>query len=113
MMTAGKPTVFVLDDDPAIQDSILALLHAMKLPGEVYSSVREFLDVRDGVAAMTCMAGSGRSGEVYNICSGEPCRISELLQRFIENAETEIEVRDDESLYRPLRPASTRAFVHD
>ena len=46
-MTAGKPTVFVLDDDPAIQDSILALLHAMKLPGEVFSSVREFLDVYD------------------------------------------------------------------
>lgn len=44
-MTSRKPTVFVLDDDPAIQDSILALLHAMKLPGEVFSTVREFLDV--------------------------------------------------------------------
>ena len=46
-MTANKPTVFVLDDDPAIQDSLSALLQVMHLPAEFFSTVREFLDVYD------------------------------------------------------------------
>ena len=46
-MTASKPTVFVLDDDPAIQDSLSALLQVMHLPAEFFSTVREFLDVYD------------------------------------------------------------------
>lgn len=46
-MTAGKPTVFVLDDDLAIQDSLSQLLQAMNLPAEFFSTVREFLDVYD------------------------------------------------------------------
>ncbi len=47
MMTAAKPTVFVLDDDPAIQDSLSQLLQVMNLPAEFFSTVREFLDVYD------------------------------------------------------------------
>ena len=46
-MTANKPTVFVLDDDPAIQDSLSALLQVMNLPAEFFSTVSEFLDVYD------------------------------------------------------------------
>ena len=34
MTTAGRPTVFVLDDDPAIQDSLSLLFEVMKLPAE-------------------------------------------------------------------------------
>ncbi len=47
MMMLGKPTVFVLDDDPAIQDSLSQLLQVMNLPAEFFSTVREFLDVYD------------------------------------------------------------------
>ena len=47
MTTAHKPTVFVLDDDPAIQDSLSRLLQVMKLPAEFFGTVNEFLDVYD------------------------------------------------------------------
>ena len=47
MTTASKPTVFVLDDDPAIQDSLSALVQVMNLPAEFFSTVSEFLDVYD------------------------------------------------------------------
>ena len=47
MVAAGKPTVFVLDDDPAIQDSLSQLLQVMNLPAEFFSTVSEFLDVYD------------------------------------------------------------------
>ena len=46
-MTADKPTVFVLDDDVAILDSLSQLLQLMKLPAEFFSTVSEFLDVYD------------------------------------------------------------------
>lgn len=45
MKTPHKPTVFVLDDDLAIQDSLSKLLQVMKLPAEFFSTVSEFLDV--------------------------------------------------------------------
>ena len=47
MMTADKPTVFVLDDDPAIRDSLSALLKVMKFPAEFFATASEFLDVYD------------------------------------------------------------------
>ncbi len=47
MMTADKPTVFVLEDDPANQDSLSQLLQLMKLPAEFFSTVSGFLDVHD------------------------------------------------------------------
>jgi two-component system response regulator FixJ len=47
MMTAAEPTVFVLDDDPAIRDSLSFLLQVMKLPAKCFSAVSEFLDVYD------------------------------------------------------------------
>lgn len=46
-MTTGKPTAFVLDDDPAIQDSLSQLLQVMELPAEFFSTVDEFLAAHD------------------------------------------------------------------
>jgi FixJ family two-component response regulator len=47
MVTVSNPTVFVLDDDLAIQDSLGQLLRVMNLPGEFFSTVSDFLDVYD------------------------------------------------------------------
>jgi FixJ family two-component response regulator len=46
-MTALEPTVFVVDDDPAVQRSIIALLSAGGIRAETYSSAREFWDAFD------------------------------------------------------------------
>jgi two-component system response regulator FixJ len=45
-MTA-EPTVFVVDDNPAVRKSLQALMQAAGLPVETYASPAEFLDAYD------------------------------------------------------------------
>ncbi len=40
-------TVFVVDDDPAVRDSLALLVRSIDLPVETYASGREFLDTYD------------------------------------------------------------------
>ena len=46
-MTAIEPSVFVVDDDPAMRRSMLALLSAQGIRTETYPSGREFLESFD------------------------------------------------------------------
>lgn len=43
-MTVNTGKVFVVDDDPAIRESLRFLLESVALPVEVYASAEEFLD---------------------------------------------------------------------
>jgi GDP-4-dehydro-6-deoxy-D-mannose reductase len=52
------------------------------------ASARDFIDVRDAVAAYWQIAQAGDPGEVYNVCSGEARTISELADTLIEVAGT-------------------------
>jgi len=56
---------------------------------------RDFLDVRDVVAAYVLLLANGRAGEVYNICSGRPVAIREVLRQLITIARVPVEIRDD------------------
>jgi GDP-4-dehydro-6-deoxy-D-mannose reductase len=56
---------------------------------------RDFLDVRDVAAAYVVVLANGRAGEVYNICSGRPVAIREVLRQLITIARVPVEVRDD------------------
>lgn len=44
------------------------------------SIVRDFVDVRDVVRAYYMLLMEGRSGEVYNICSGRPLELKRLIE---------------------------------
>lgn len=46
-MNDSSPTVFVLDDDPAIQDSLGQVLRISNLPAEFFASVADFRAVYD------------------------------------------------------------------
>lgn len=46
-MTDTQATVFILDDDPAIQDSLSMMLNSMNFATECYSSACEYLDSFD------------------------------------------------------------------
>jgi FixJ family two-component response regulator len=46
-MTQAEPTVFIVDDDPAVLKSLARLLHAVELPVVTFSSPREFLERHD------------------------------------------------------------------
>ena len=46
-MTHNDPTVFLVDDDSALQRSVEAVLHSVGIPVESFSSAEEFLEKRD------------------------------------------------------------------
>ena len=41
--------------------------------------VRDFVDVHDVVEAYRLLLTQGKRGEVYNICSGKGCSISDII----------------------------------
>jgi FixJ family two-component response regulator len=50
----NDPTVFIVDDDPAVRAGLTALVRSMRLQVEAYASAREFLDAFD-VARSGCL----------------------------------------------------------
>ncbi len=65
-------------------------------------TARDFLDVRDVVAAYVELARHGERGEVYNVCSGSAVTIRDVLRELIAIARVAVEVRED-----PARVRST------
>jgi FixJ family two-component response regulator len=65
-MTHAPPTVFVVDDDPALRKSIYAMLSAAGLRTETYPSAREFLAdfdaERPGCLVLDLLLRGGESG---------------------------------------------------
>lgn len=62
---------------------------------------RDFTDVRDIVRGYRLAVEKGEPGEVYNICSGNAVRISELLEKLAGAAGVEVEVEVDPARMRP------------
>ena len=62
---------------------------------------RDFLDVRDVVSAYAALAQSGESGEIYNVCSGRPTSMTEILRLLIGIAHVPVEVREESNRLRP------------
>jgi len=48
-MTLPEPTVYIVDDDDAVRDSLAWLLSSVKLPVRAFASAEEFLDALDPV----------------------------------------------------------------
>ncbi len=62
---------------------------------------RDFLDVRDVVRAYLLAVERGVSGEAYNISSGAPRRIGDLLDMYLGMATRQLTVRHDPARMRP------------
>ncbi|MCX6704731.1 MAG: GDP-mannose 4,6-dehydratase [Candidatus Woesebacteria bacterium] len=65
------------------------------------STKRDFLDVRDGVAATWAIVTKGRPGDPYNICSGKAPTMKEVLKMVISKGKTKVEVKTDPARLRP------------
>jgi len=66
------------------------------------SVVRDFMDVRDTVAAYLLLIERGVAGEVYNVCSGVGRRLSEVLETAARIAGVDVNVEVDPQRMRPV-----------
>lgn len=76
------------------------LVEPTVLTGDL-TSQRDFSDVRDVVRAYLLAVLHGEAGDVYNIASGTPREVGDLLARLIEMSRIDIDVRQDPSRMRP------------
>lgn len=63
---------------------------------------REFGHVRDVVRAYRAVLDKGAPGEAYNVATGEPHQLAEVLGILVDMATMEIEVRTDPTKLRPV-----------
>ena len=63
---------------------------------------RDFSDVRDIVRAYHLILEHGTPGEVYNICSGQPRSMRQLLEIMLSASRVQIRVERDPSRLRPV-----------
>lgn len=54
---------------------------------------RDFTDVRDIVKTYKLLIRKGTPGEIYNVCSGKPYYIREILNTLIELAQVSVKIR--------------------
>ena len=98
----GQRPAFVV---PSFVDQLLAGKREGKSVVEVkagdLSIVRDFLDVRDAVAAYLILMEKGVSGKAYNVCSGVGRTLREVLDAVARIVGIEVSVAVDPARIRP------------
>ena len=56
------------------------------------TGLRDYVDVQDVFVALRALATQGRAGEIYNICTGRPVAMGDLLQMLIAKSGLSVEV---------------------
>jgi GDP-4-dehydro-6-deoxy-D-mannose reductase len=71
-------------------------------------AIRDFTDVRDIVKAYYLIALKGKSGEIYNICSGKGIKIMDILNILLSYSKIEIKKVID---HQKMRPIDVPSFI--
>lgn len=79
----GVPTTSVLGSAAAQLRRAAADKSAQPLRFRWLGSVRDFLDIEDVCSALVALAETDANG-VYNVCSGVPVTVRDVLQRLVE-----------------------------
>lgn len=103
----GQAASFVV---PGMAQQIVRAGGAQRITLEVgdIDVSRDFLDVRDVISAYFALLEHGRSGEIYNLCSGEERTVRELIVQMSRLAGIDAELVQDPAR---LRPADQRRVV--
>jgi GDP-4-dehydro-6-deoxy-D-mannose reductase len=72
------------------------------VPNGNTSTVRDFLHVEDVVGAYIALIRAGRSGEVYNVCSGEGVTVGEVAAEVLTRAGVPGALQPDPALQRSV-----------
>ena len=106
----GQDARFVV---PSLAQQLRAIAAGRQPPvieaGDI-DTTRDFLDVRDVVAAYASLLRAGRAGQVYTIGSGVERRVRELLDLMCAQLGIRVELRQDPAR---MRPAEQRRMVAD
>jgi len=63
-------------------------------------SYRDFLDINDAVEAVWALCQKPAAGEIFNLCSGKPTKIGNLLEMMINSSELDVKIEVDTSRVR-------------
>jgi len=77
---------------------------------------RDFTDVRDSIRAYYMLLEKGRNGETYNVCSGQERSVRSLVERMLQIAGVDAEIRTNANRLRPVeqrRAAGDPGKIHD
>jgi GDP-4-dehydro-6-deoxy-D-mannose reductase len=98
----GQPTGSVCSDF-ARQIAAIKLGHAEPVlhVGNL-ATVRDFTDVRDTVEAYWIVATQGTPGQVYNVSSGNPISIQQIVSLLCELAGVHVRIEVDRARFRPV-----------
>ncbi len=106
----GQDARFVV---PSLAQQLRAITAGQQPPvieaGDI-DTTRDFLDVRDVVAAYASLLRAGHGGQIYTIGSGVERRVRELLDLMCEQLGIRVELRQDPAR---MRPAEQRRMVAD
>lgn len=71
-------------------------------------TARDFVDVRDAVAAYWALATRGRAGEVYNVCTGRAMPVRTVIATLIDLAGKDLRVESQPAHFQPGDVAASR-----
>jgi len=80
------------------------------------SAERDFSDVRDIARYLSVLSKKGKSGNIYNLSSGKTLSIKSILEKLLSFSKENIEVRIDETKFRPVDTPvlkSDNGFIKD
>jgi GDP-4-dehydro-6-deoxy-D-mannose reductase len=63
--------------------------------------VRDYLYVTDVTSAYACILSRGRSGSIYNVCTGQGSSIEDMARMLIGISGEDLDLRIDPELFRP------------
>lgn len=90
---------------PSFIKRIVDIKKSGKDEGEIetgdISIIRDFVDVRDVVKAYFMLLKSGKTGDIYNICSGKPVKLSEIIDIVADEVGVKVTTRVNPKFVRP------------
>jgi GDP-4-dehydro-6-deoxy-D-mannose reductase len=96
----GQSSKFAL---PAFAEQFAEAEQGLRAPELLVGNLdvsRDISDVRDVVAAYVSLIENGKVGEVYNVCSGAPCRLADAIEEMKKLSSMRIGVKTDPARVR-------------
>ncbi len=76
--------------------------HSLEMGVGNLNGVRDFVDIDDAISAIWYIAKKGKTGEVYNLSSGNGVAVAKVLKIMTSLSDKKIKIISDSKLFRPI-----------